>query len=50
MMLETDIDKICEKIKQKLMQEEIPEKPTGKLIVNLQTGGVSREITLELKL
>jgi hypothetical protein len=50
MMSDTDILKICEKIAEKLRQKEIPPKPTGKLIINLQTGGISGQAKLEITL
>lgn len=48
MMSEVDIKKVCEKLAEKLRKPETPPKPTGKIIINTQTGGVSGEIKLEL--
>jgi hypothetical protein len=49
-MTEIKADKILEKIKEKLLKDEVPETATGKIIVNLQSGGVSGQIKLELTL
>jgi len=49
-MSEVDADKICKILKEKLMQPETPKKPTGNIIIFLQTGGVSGNIKLELVL
>lgn len=50
MMLDSDIEKICKALKEKLKNVETPSKPTGKIIINVQTGGVSGSIKLELVL
>jgi len=49
-MTESKVNKILEKVKEKLLKEEVPETATGKVIINLQSGGVSGQIKLELTL
>jgi hypothetical protein len=44
------VEKILSKIKEKLLKDEVPETATGKIAVNLQSGGVSGSIKLELTL
>ena len=50
MMAEVDIRKIQEALGEKLRKPETPPKPTGNVIIFLQTGGVSGNIKLELVL
>ena len=50
MMLEQDIKEICETLAKKLREPEVPRKPTGNIIIFVQTGGVSGKIKLELML
>ena len=49
MMDEESLKKLLAEIEKKMHQEDVPKKPTGRLIINLQSGGVSREVTLEIK-
>lgn len=44
------IDKIVKAIEDKLKSANIPDDATGKMTVNLQSGGVSGDVTLEIKL
>ena len=44
------VEKILIKIKEKLLKDEVPDLATGKIITNLQSGGVSGVIKLELTL
>jgi hypothetical protein len=44
------VEKILSKIKEKLLKDEVPETATGKVVINLQSGGVSGTIKLELTL
>lgn len=44
------VERIIEKIREKLTQKEVPETATGKIIINVQSGGVSGQIKLELTL
>lgn len=50
MMSEEDRKKILAAIDLKLQEKDVPAKPTGQLKVNLQTGGVSGQVKLELVL
>jgi len=44
------VDKVLEKLKEKLLTPSVPDDATGRIIVNLQTGGVSGAIKAELTL
>jgi hypothetical protein len=44
------VDKILEKIKEKLLSKKVPDDSTGKVSFNLQTGGISGNIKIELTL
>jgi hypothetical protein len=44
------VEKILSKIKEKLLKDEVPETATGRVIINVQSGGVSGAIKLELTL
>lgn len=43
-------EKILAIIREKLLKDEVPETATGKIIVNVQSGGVSGQVKLELTL
>ena len=49
-MLEPDIKKICDALAEKLRQSEMPKKPTGNIIIYVNTGAVSGKIRFELVL
>jgi hypothetical protein len=49
-MSDDRIDRILEKLKEKLRKKEVPETATGRIIINLQSGGVSGDAKLELTL
>lgn len=49
-MTKEKVDKIVEIIKEKLLSEKVPDDVTGKMICNLQTGGISGNVTLEIKI
>ena len=49
-MSDDKIDKILDKIREKLESTKIPNDATGKIIVGLQSGGISGIIKLELTL
>jgi hypothetical protein len=49
-MSQEKIDKILEILKEKLSKEEVPDSATGKITINLQSGGVSGNVKLELSL
>jgi hypothetical protein len=49
-MTPSKVDKIIEKIKEKLLKDIVPDDVTGKIIVNTQSGGVSGQVKLEIVL
>ena len=49
-MTEEKVNRILIKLKEKLLKEEVPDLATGKIIINVQSGGVSGQIKLELTL
>ncbi len=49
-MSQEKIDKILDAIRDKLSKDEVPDTATGKIIINLQSGGVSGNVKLELTL
>jgi hypothetical protein len=42
------VEKILSKLREKLLKKEVPDNATVKIILNLQSGGVSGETKLEL--
>lgn len=49
-MTEPKVEKILKALREKLLSDKVPDDATGKIIVNLQTGGVSNSPKLELTL
>jgi hypothetical protein len=48
-MTDSKIEKLLQKLAEKLRSKQIPDDFTGKIILNLQTGGLSGQVEVETK-